>query len=88
MATVEHGVVCKLKRVIMERDHYPRRWGLGPHALTKKKLVQAGQLDKYGQPNENTPSEWLKNQPIYKPGYVLNAFLSELRHLYGITFTF
>lgn len=24
------GVVAKIKRVIMERDTYPRRWGLGP----------------------------------------------------------
>ena len=24
MATVDHGVVAKLKRVIMERDTYPR----------------------------------------------------------------
>ena len=30
MATCDHGVVSKIKRVIMERDTYPRRWGLGP----------------------------------------------------------
>ena len=30
MATTDHGLVCKLKRVIMERDVYPRKWGLGP----------------------------------------------------------
>ena len=29
MATCDHGVVAKLKRVIMERDTYPRKWGLG-----------------------------------------------------------
>ena len=29
MATVDHVVVAKIKRVIMERDTYPRRWGLG-----------------------------------------------------------
>jgi predicted RNA-binding protein (TIGR00451 family) len=28
MATCDHGVVAKIKRVIMERDTYPRRWGL------------------------------------------------------------
>jgi hypothetical protein len=33
MASCDHGVVAKLKRVIMERDTYPRQWGLGPHAL-------------------------------------------------------
>ena len=30
MATCDHGMVAKLKRVIMERDTYPRKWGLGP----------------------------------------------------------
>ena len=30
MATCDHGVCAKLKRVIMERDTYPRKWGLGP----------------------------------------------------------
>ena len=40
MATCDHGVVAKLKRVIMERDLYPKRWGLGPQALQKKKLVK------------------------------------------------
>ena len=30
MSTCDHGVVAKIKRVIMERDTYPRKWGLGP----------------------------------------------------------
>jgi len=30
IASVDHGVVAKIKRVVMERDTYPRRWGLGP----------------------------------------------------------
>lgn len=46
MASCDHGIVCKLKRVIMERDTYPRRWGLGPVAQKKKQLIAAGQLDK------------------------------------------
>lgn len=29
MASMDHGVVCKTKRVIMERDLYPRAWKLG-----------------------------------------------------------
>lgn len=61
MATCDHGVVAKIKRVIMERDTYPRRWGLGPKALEKKKMIQAGQLDKYGRTNENTPTQWKKD---------------------------
>ena len=63
MATVDHGVCMKTKRVIMERDTYPRRWGLGPKALEKKKLIGEGKLDKYGRKNEETPREW-------KEGYV------------------
>lgn len=30
IATCDHGLVAKLKRVIMERDTYPRKWGMGP----------------------------------------------------------
>jgi H/ACA ribonucleoprotein complex subunit 4 len=45
MTTCDHGVVAKVKRVIMERDLYPRRWGLGPVALEKKKMKAAGTLD-------------------------------------------
>lgn len=59
MATVDHGVVAKIKRVIMERDTYPRRWGLGPIAQKKKGLIKDGKLDKYGRPNESTPTNYL-----------------------------
>lgn len=45
MSTCDHGVVAKVKRCIMERDLYPRRWGLGPVALEKKKLKSSGKLD-------------------------------------------
>jgi len=30
IATCDHGVVAKIKRVVMARDTYPRKWGLGP----------------------------------------------------------
>ena len=30
LSTCDHGVVAKIKRVVMERDVYPRQWGLGP----------------------------------------------------------
>jgi H/ACA ribonucleoprotein complex subunit 4 len=53
-------VVAKIKRVIMERDTYPRRWGLGPIAQRKKALVKEGKLDKYGRKNEHTPSDYLQ----------------------------
>lgn len=45
MTTCDHGVVAKVKRVIMERDLYPKKWGLGPVALEKKKMKEAGKLD-------------------------------------------
>ncbi|GJU72526.1 H/ACA ribonucleoprotein complex subunit 4 [Tanacetum coccineum] len=61
MATCDHGVVAKIKRVVMDRDTYPRKWGLGPTASTKKKLISEGKLSKHGKPNEKTPAEWVRN---------------------------
>lgn len=58
MASLDHGIVARTKRVIMDRDVYPRRWGLGPVAVKKAELREAGQLDKYGRPNAKTPSDW------------------------------
>merc|ERR1719400_1494050 len=63
MASCDHGVIAKIKRVIMERDTYPRKWGLGPVAANKKTMIKDGKLDKHGKPNENTPTNW-------KQGYV------------------
>merc|ERR1712146_701664 len=56
--TCEHGLVAKANRAIMDRDTYPRRWGLGPYALTKKELIKSGKLDKFGRVTENTPEDW------------------------------
>lgn len=64
MATCDHGVVAKIKRVVMDRDTYPRKWGLGPKASMKKKLIAEGLLDKRGKPNEKTPAEWLRNVAV------------------------
>uniref|UniRef100_A0A8C8HMF7 H/ACA ribonucleoprotein complex subunit DKC1 n=1 Tax=Oncorhynchus tshawytscha TaxID=74940 RepID=A0A8C8HMF7_ONCTS len=63
ISTCDHGVVAKIKRVIMERDTYPRKWGLGPKASQKKMMIQKGLLDKRGKANDSTPSDW-------KDGYV------------------
>merc|ERR1719171_3481887 len=52
MAHCDHGVVAKIKRVIMDRDTYPRRWGLGPKAKMKKQLIAEGKLDKHGKAKE------------------------------------
>ncbi|XP_003701715.1 dyskerin pseudouridine synthase 1 Nop60B [Megachile rotundata] len=65
MTACDHGVAAKIKRVIMERDAYPRKWGLGPKASIKKRMIIEGKLDKYGKPNENTPSDWLANYTDY-----------------------
>lgn len=65
MSSCSHGVVAKVKRCIMERDLYPRRWGLGPVALEKKKLKADGKLDKFGRPNEATPSKWTDGYTDY-----------------------
>lgn len=66
LATCDHGVVAKVKRCIMERDTYPRRWGLGPKAMEKKKMVKDGKLGKYGEKIEGvTPAEWSKDYVDY-----------------------
>lgn len=65
MASCDHGIVAKIKRVIMERDTYPRKWGLGPKATVKKDMIKKGLLDKYGKPNENTPGNWKNSYVDY-----------------------
>uniref|UniRef100_A0A8D3CL17 H/ACA ribonucleoprotein complex subunit DKC1 n=1 Tax=Scophthalmus maximus TaxID=52904 RepID=A0A8D3CL17_SCOMX len=67
ISTCDHGVVAKIKRVIMERDTYPRKWGLGPKASQKKMMIQKGLLDKHGKPNgigggADTLWVWLKKR--------------------------
>ncbi|KAI0205240.1 pseudouridine synthase [Astrocystis sublimbata] len=65
MSSCDHGVVAKVKRCIMERDLYPRRWGLGPTATEKKKLKASGKLDKFGRANEQTPAKWTSEYKDY-----------------------
>jgi len=66
LKTKDQGVAAKSKRVLMDRETYPRRWGLGPRASKKKQLIKEGKLDKFGKPNESTPSEWLdRDQKVY-----------------------
>ena len=52
IATCDHGIVTKTKRVILERDVYDRKWKLGPFAKKKENLKTEGKLDKYGRVNE------------------------------------
>ncbi|KAF8622238.1 hypothetical protein AX15_007177 [Amanita polypyramis BW_CC] len=66
LATCDHGVVAKVKRCIMERDTYPRRWGLGPVAMKKKQMVKDGKLGKYGEKIEGvTPTDWNRDYIDY-----------------------
>ena len=67
LATCDHGVVAKVKRCIMNRDLYPRRWGLGPKAQEKKKMIKKGELDKYGAKIPGTtPKDWSEGYVDYK----------------------
>merc|ERR1712100_394920 len=59
IASVDHGAVAVIQRVIMERDTYNMRWGFGPRAQEKKKLILAGKLDKNGKANASTPRDWM-----------------------------
>ena len=66
LASCDHGVVAKVKRCIMNRDLYPRRWGLGPKAQEKKKMIKKGELDKYGKTIDGvTPDGWKKDYVDY-----------------------
>ena len=66
LASCDHGVVAKVKRCIMNRDLYPRRWGLGPKAQEKKKMIKQGELDKYGKAIDGvTPVGWKKEYVDY-----------------------
>ncbi|KAF8740597.1 hypothetical protein AX14_007978 [Amanita brunnescens Koide BX004] len=66
LATCDHGVVAKVKRCIMERDTYPRRWGLGPVASKKKQMVKEGKLGKHGEKIEGvTPADWSRDYVDY-----------------------
>ncbi|WRT67765.1 centromere/microtubule-binding protein CBF5 [Kwoniella shivajii] len=66
LASCDHGVVAKVKRCIMNRDLYPRRWGLGPKAQEKKKMIKKGELDKYGKTITGvTPQNWNKEYVDY-----------------------
>lgn len=58
IATCDHGIVTKTKRVIMERDVYERKWKLGPFAKKKETLKTEGKLDKFGRITDSTPEAW------------------------------
>ena len=59
IGSCDHGVVAKTKRVIMDRQTYPRKWKEGPRAKRKQQLIKSGLLQKNGKPNGNTPQDWI-----------------------------
>merc|ERR1712195_431102 len=58
IATCDHGIVTRTKRVIMDRDVYEKKWKLGPFAKKKEDLKAANKLDKYGRMTDSTPEAW------------------------------
>ncbi len=46
MVTCDHGFCAKIKRVVMSRDVYPRKWGLGPKVGgVWERLIMREQMD-------------------------------------------
>eukprot|EP00357_Protocruzia_adherens_P017690 CAMPEP_0114975998 /NCGR_PEP_ID=MMETSP0216-20121206/2418_1 /TAXON_ID=223996 /ORGANISM="Protocruzia adherens, Strain Boccale" /LENGTH=439 /DNA_ID=CAMNT_0002336857 /DNA_START=1674 /DNA_END=2993 /DNA_ORIENTATION=- len=58
ISTCDHGLAAKTKRVLLDRETYPKKWGLGPRSSRKKLLIKEGKLSKDGKPNEQTPQDW------------------------------
>jgi H/ACA ribonucleoprotein complex subunit 4 len=58
IATCDHGTVAKIKRVIMDREMYPKKWGKGPYAMKKAQFIKEGKLDKFGRATDTTPQQW------------------------------
>lgn len=79
IASCDHGVVAKIKRVVMDRDTYPRKWGLGRKASMKKKMIKEGLLDKFGKPNENTPADWFEGYKDYSTGLTQESSIKQER---------
>lgn len=58
IATCDHGIVARTKRVIMDRDTYDKKWKLGPFAQKKEEFKKDGKLDKFGRIVDKTPEAW------------------------------
>lgn len=81
MASCDHGVVAKIKRVVMERDTYPRRWGLGPIAKAKKEMVARCALGRWGCVGD------LGDSIVYA-GFALGRFHCVLSRLFHVAHLF
>src|SRR3569833_1447657 len=58
IATCDHGIVAKTKRVLLERAVYEKKWKLGPFAKNNETSKQEGKLDKFGRITGETPEAW------------------------------
>jgi len=85
MSSCSHGIVSKIKRVIMDRDTYPRKWGLGPRAKLKKQLIAEGKLDTYGRPNQNTPAAWLSGESTVPSSVLISSNNNQEMEIYEET---
>ena len=74
MASCDHGVVAKIKRVIMERDTYPRKWGLGPTASIKKTMIKEGKVNIIYS-NYTTISRKNAKQPLFLFHFGISSIL-------------
>ncbi|XP_045429460.1 H/ACA ribonucleoprotein complex subunit DKC1 isoform X1 [Pipistrellus kuhlii] len=79
ISTCDHGIVAKIKRVIMERDTYPRKWGLGPKASQKKQMIKQGLLDKHGKATASTPAAWTQEYVDYSDAVKTEAVATPIK---------
>jgi len=61
----------------MDRETYPKKWGLGPRATQKKVLKTEGKLDKFGKPTPQTPTAWLQYYIDEKNNNILQPVVAE-----------
>lgn len=59
----DHGIVARTKRVIMDRETYPRKWGFGPYALKKKQFITVIFIEKIRRKESSTSTEGSPKPP-------------------------
>ncbi|KAL2483100.1 H/ACA ribonucleoprotein complex subunit 4 [Forsythia ovata] len=75
IATCDCETVARIKMVVMDRDTYPRKWGLGLRTSMKNESTVEEKLGKHEKPNENTPTEWFRNVVVPTGGDSMVASL-------------
>jgi len=67
LATCDHGVAARVKRVIMERDTYPRRWGLGPVASAAHRASRTSCRVTMDSPSPRAPDRTRRSSCMWPP---------------------